>query len=171
MVILWCEVVKSAVLHGYNMFQHKMASMDDRKKSVEDKKQELLRRIAEKKKNEQSKMPPLPSSSEGNTQKASRSGTMFVNDGNFLARFQAMQQQKTSAPSTSAFTSIDSRPTVSMKLTTVKRPTPVKPVSARPDVFEAPEDLEENGNFILNSKLLILDRGPIIAKRPIECLV
>ena len=147
-----------------------MASMDDRQKSVEDKKQELLRRIAEKKKNEQSKMPPLPSSSEGNVQKASRSGTMFVNDGNFLARFQAMQQQNTSVPSTPASTSTDFRPTVSMKLTTVKRSTPVKPVSARPDVFEAPEDLEENGNFILNSKLLILARGSIIAKRPI-CLV
>ena len=144
--------------------------MDDRKKSVEDKKQELLRRIAEKKKNEQSKMPPLPSSSEGNAQQASRSGTMFVNDGNFLARFQAMQQQNTSVPSTPASTSTDFRPTVSMKLTTVKRSTPVNPVSARPDVFEAPEDLEENGNFILNSKLLILARGSIIAKRPI-CLV
>jgi len=60
------------------MFQHKMASMDDRKKSVEDKKQELLRRIAVKKKTEQSKMPALPSSGEGNAQKASSSGTMFV---------------------------------------------------------------------------------------------
>lgn len=89
-------------------------------------------------------MPPLPSSSEGNAQQASRSGTMFVNDGNFLARFQAMQQQNTSVPSTPASTSTDFRPTVSMKLTTVKRSTPVKPVSARPDVFEAPEDLEEN---------------------------
>lgn len=150
------------------MFQHKMASMDDRQKSVEDKKQELLRRIAEKKKSEQSKMPPLPYSGEGNAEKASRSGTMFVNDGNFLARFQAMQQQRTSVSSTSTSTSADSRPTVSMKLTTVKRSTPVKPVSARPDVFEAPEDMEENGNFILNSKLLILARRPIIAKRLIS---
>ena len=144
--------------------------MDDRKKSVEDKKQELLRRIAEKKKNGQSKMLPLTSSSEGNEQKASRSGVMFVNDGNFLARFQAMQEQKTSVPSTSASTSTDSRPIVSMKLITVKQSTPVKPVSTRPDVFEAPEVLEENGNFILNSKLLILARGPIFAKRPV-CLV
>ena len=150
------------------MFQHKMASMDDRQKSVEDKKQELLRRIAEKKKSEQSKMPPLPYSGEGNAEKASRSGTMFVNDGNFLARFQAMQQQRTSVSSMSTSTSADSRPTVSMKLTTVKRSTPVKPVSGRPDVFEAPEDMEENGNFILNSKLLILARGPIIAKRLIS---
>lgn len=147
-----------------------MASMNDRQKSVEDKKQELLRRIAEKKKNEQGKAPPLPSSNEGNAQKASSTGTMFVNDGNFLARFQAMQQQQTPGASASAATSTDSRPTVSMKLTTVKRSTPIKPVSARPDVFEAPEDFEENGNFILNSKLLILGRGPIIAKRPL-CLV
>lgn len=134
-----------------------MAS-NDRQKSVEDKKQELLRRIAEKKKNEQSKAPPLPSSNEGNTQKASSTGIMFVNDGNFLARFQAMQQQQTSGASTSATTSTDSRPTVSMKLTTVKRSTPVKPVSARPDVFEAPDDIEENinGNFILNSKVRLL---------------
>lgn len=126
-----------------------MASMNDRQKLVEDKKQELLRRIAEKKKNEQGKS---PSSSEGNTQKASRAGPMFVNDGNFLARFQAMQQKPSA--STSATTGPDSRPTVSMKLTTVKRSTPVKPVSARPDIFEAPEDFEENGNLILNSKLL-----------------
>lgn len=130
-----------------------MASMNDRQKSVEDKKQELLRRIAEKKKNEQSNAPPLPSSSEGNTQKAARTGVMFANDGNFLARFQAMQQQQASGASSSATTSTDSRPFVSMKLTTAKRSTPVKPVSSRPDVFEAPEDFEENGNFILISKL------------------
>lgn len=135
--------------HGYKIFHHKMASMNDRQKLVEDKKQELLRRIAEKKKNKQGKS---PSSSEGNTQKASRAGPMFVNDGNFLARFQAMQQKPSA--STSATTGPDSRPTVSMKLTTVKRSTPVKPVSARPDIFEAPEDFEENGNLILNSKLL-----------------
>lgn len=132
-----------------------MASMNDRQKSVEDKKQELLRRIAEKKKNEQSKPPPLPPSSEGNTAKASRAGTMFVNDGNFLARFRAMQQQQTSTASTSTVTPTgpESRPTVSMKLTTVKKSTPVKPVPARPEVFEDPEDFEENGNLIFISKL------------------
>ena len=137
-----------------------MASMD-RQKVVEDKKQELLRRIAEKRKNNQ--QPPLPSSSEGymqNAQSPAPSGPppsgppLFVNDGNFLARFQAMQQQQkgqtagaSSATTTSAGTSSDVRPTVSMKLTTVKRSTPAKPVPARPDVFEAPEEIEENGNL------------------------
>lgn len=135
--------------------RNKMASMDDRQKQVEDKKQELLRRIAEKKKIDKGKPPPLPPSSDGNTPTASRAGPMFLNDGNFLARFQAMQQQSTSSPSTSTatITGPETRPTVSMKLTTVKKSTPVKPVSARPEVFEDPEEVEENGNLNFISKL------------------
>lgn len=129
-----------------------MASVD-KQKLVEDKKQELLRRIAEKKKNEQTKQQPASSSSGGNTQTASTGGAMFLNDGNFLARFQAMQQQhgQTATATSTAVglpgTSSDFRPSVSMKLTTVKRSTPSKPVAARPDIFEAPEDVEENGKF------------------------
>ena len=132
-----------------------MASME-KQKLVEDKKQELLRRIAEKKKNEQTKQQPASSSSGGNTQTVSTGGTMFLNDGNFLARFQAMQQQQqqhgqTATASSTAVglpgTSSDSRPSVSMKLTTVKRSTPSRPVAARPDIFEVPEDVEENGKF------------------------
>lgn len=135
--------------------RNKMASIDDRQKQVEDKKQELLRRIAEKKKIDKGKPPPLPPSSDGNTPTASRAGPMFLNDGNFLARFQAMQQQSTSSPSTSTatITGPETRPTVSMKLTTVKKSTPVKPVSARPEVFEDPEEVEENGNLNFISKL------------------
>lgn len=132
-----------------------MASMD-RQKLVEDKKQELLRRIAEKKKNNQTTQPPLPSSYGGATQiiqnPAPSGPKMFVNDGNFLARFQAMQQQQktqeansSSTTTTAAASSSDWRPTVSMKLTTVKKSTPAKP--ARPDVFETPEEIEENGNL------------------------
>lgn len=133
-----------------------MASMD-KQKQIEDKKQELLRRIAEKKKNEQSKQPSVPSSSDGSKQTVSKGGAMFLNDGNFLARFQAMQQRQdhTQGPSGSSTTTTasDSRPTVSMKLTTVKSTTPVKPVAARPDIFEAPEDVEENGKFEMYLKL------------------
>ena len=132
-----------------------MASMD-RQKLVEDKKQELLRRIAEKKKNSQTIQPPLPSSYGGAIQiiqnPAPSGPKMFVNDGNFLARFQAMQQQQktqeansSSTATTGAASSSDCRPTVSMKLTTVKKSTPAKP--ARPDVFETPEEIEENGNL------------------------
>lgn len=130
-----------------------MASMHDRQKLVNDKKQELLRRIAEKRKNEQSKQPPLPSPSEGTAQTVPKSPAMFVNDGNFLARFQAMQQQKAQTASASSTTTSaagsgsDSRPTITMKLTTVKKSTPAKPVPARPDVFEEPDDVEENGKF------------------------
>lgn len=133
--------------------------MADKQKLVEDKKQELLRRIAEKKRNEQSKQPPVPTSSDRRTQNASNGPPMFVNDGNFLARFQAMQQQQkeqTASTATTAGTSADSRPTVSMKLTTVKKTMPVKPVSTRPDVFEAPEDFEENGKFEIFEASILL---------------
>ena len=130
----------------------------DKQKQIEDKKQELLRRIAEKKKNEQSKQPSVPSSSDGSKQTVSKKGgAMFLNDGNFLARFQAMQQRQdhTQGPSGSSTTTTasDCRPTVSMKLTTVKSTTPAKPVTVRPDIFEAPEDVEENGKFEMYLKL------------------
>ena len=130
-----------------------MASFD-RQKLVEDKKQELLRRIADKKKNEQSKQSNTSLPSPGNSQTTSTGGTMFLNDGNFLARFQAMQQENTktaagvgSSTVGSCGSASDSRPTITMKLTTVKKTTPSKPVASRPDIFEAPEDVEENGKF------------------------
>ncbi|XP_068740894.1 SURP and G-patch domain-containing protein 1-like [Montipora capricornis] len=128
-----------------------MASMD-RQKLVEDKKQELLRRIAEKKRTEQNKQSTASHPSPGNSQTASTGGAMFLNDGNFLARFQAMQQQQNTQTAASVDSSAvgscgdvsDSRPFVSMKLTTVKKTTPAKPVASRPDIFEAAEDVEEN---------------------------
>ena len=157
-----------------------MASMD-RQKLVEDKKQELLRRIAEKKKNSQTTQPPLPSSYGGATQiiqnPAPSAPKMFVNDGNFLARFQAMQQQQktqeansSSTATTGAASSSDCRPTVSMKLTTVKKSTPAKP--ARPDVFETPEEIEENGNlkYLKLRSLLAWYLKVLIAAIPL-CLV
>ncbi|XP_015755181.1 PREDICTED: SURP and G-patch domain-containing protein 1-like [Acropora digitifera] len=128
-----------------------MASSTDRQKLVEDKKHELLRRIAEKKKNEQTKQSNENFSTQGSSQTASKGGAMFLNDGNFLARFQAMQQQNTQSAASlcsntagaSGVTS-DPRPAVSLKLTTVKKTTPAKTVATRPDIFEAPEDVEEN---------------------------
>lgn len=157
-----------------------MASMD-RQKLVEDKKQELLRRIAEKKKNSQTTQPPLPSSYGGATQiiqnPAPSGPKMFVNDGNFLARFQAMQQQQktqeansSSTATTGAASSSDCRPTVSMKLTTVKKSTPAKP--GRPDVFETPEEIEENGNlkYLKLRSLLAWYLKVLIAAIPL-CLV
>lgn len=157
-----------------------MASMD-RQKLVEDKKQELLRRIAEKKKSSQTTQPPLPSSYGGATQiiqnPAPSGPKMFVNDGNFLARFQAMQQQQktqeansSSTATTGAASSSDCRPTVSMKLTTVKKSTPAKP--ARPDVFETPEEIEENGNlkYLKLRSLLAWYLKVLIAAIPL-CLV
>lgn len=153
----------------------------DRQKLVEDKKQELLRRIAEKKKNSQTTQPPLPSSYGGATQiiqnPAPSAPKMFVNDGNFLARFQAMQQQQktqeansSSTATTGAASSSDCRPTVSMKLTTVKKSTPAKP--ARPDVFETPEEIEENGNlkYLKLRSLLAWYLKVLIAAIPL-CLV
>ena len=70
------------------------------------------------------------------------SSAMFANDGNFFERFQAMQQQQEQKEK--------NRPLVSMKLATVKKAAPPKPVAPRLDVFEKPE-LEENinGNFFL----------------------
>ena len=137
-----------------------MASMD-RQKLVEDKKQELLRRIAEKKRTEQNKQSTASHPSPGNSQTASTGGAMFLNDGNFLARFQAMQQQQNTQTAASVDSSAvgscgdvsDSRPFVSMKLTTVKKTTPAKPVASRPDIFEAAEDVEENGKFAVNLSL------------------
>ena len=122
-----------------------MASAGDRQKLVEDKKQELLRRIAEKKKTSQTQQVAVPSTSGSSSNNIPSKGPLFVNDGNFLARFQAMQQQ---SKATTTTTSVDSRPAVTMKLTTVKKATQVKPVSTRLDVFEAPEDDDINGNFI-----------------------
>ena len=147
-----------------------MASMD-KQKQIEDKKQELLRRIADKKKNEQSKQPSVPLSSDGTKQTASKSGVMFLNDGNFLARFQAMQQRDTQGPSGSSTTTTasDSRPTVSMKLTTVKSTMPIKPVAARPDIFEAPEDVEENGKFeIFEASILLSSVEVVIVEKKRE---
>lgn len=141
-----------------------MASFADRQKLVEDKKQELLRRIAEKKKNEQTKQSTETFSSQGSSQTASTGGAMFLNDGNFLARFQAMQQQNTqSAASVDSSTvgasgvTSDFRPAVSLKLTTVKKTTSAKTVATRPDIFEAPEDVEENGKFEISFKISMLN--------------
>lgn len=141
-----------------------MASSTDRQKLVEDKKHELLRRIAEKKKNEQTKQSNENFSTEGSSQTASKGGAMFLNDGNFLARFQAMQQQNTQSAASlcsntagaSGVTS-DPRPAVSLKLTTVKKTTPAKTVATRPDIFEAPEDVEENGKFEISFILSMLN--------------
>ena len=118
----------------------KMAS-GDRSFSVEQKKNELLRRIAEKKKAKTSETSTvsLSGSSSPNNPAPPGTKTLFTNDGNFLARFQQMQS--------STVTSTTARPTVSMKLTTVKKTTEVKSLPKRLDVFENPLDQEgDNGN-------------------------
>ena len=89
---------------------------------------------------------------------------LFNNDGNFLARFQAMQQQQqqqTKSPqpteSTKSVPSIkgDSKKrkmTVSMKvLKTAKTTNKPKAKLSRFDVFETPED--ESGNYSIFDKI------------------
>ena len=127
------------------MSRNNMASSS----SIEEKKNELLRRIAEKKKaridqtSSNAVSSPCVSSSTG---AAPQTSGMFTNDGNFLARFQAMQKSSTAKPA-------PPRPTVSMKLTAVKKATPPKPVQSRLDVFDNPE--EDHGNFLANLRPLI----------------
>ena len=80
---------------------------------------------------------------------------LFNNDGNFLARFQAMQQQQINSPQpTESAKSVPSikdnskkrKMTVSMKvLKTAKTTNKPKAKLSRFDVFETPE--EETGNY------------------------
>lgn len=129
--------------------------------SVEKKKQELLRRVQEKKAG-------TSSVSSKNTQILSSSSnvipatnSLFNNDGNFLARFQAMQKQMSpqeqntnSLISSSEASPKDKKMTVTMKV--VKKPTPpakVKP--SRLDVFDVPDgDDDETGNFLVFCKVV-----------------
>ena len=158
--------------------ESKMASHSQQNKlsSVEQKKQELLRRIETKKSGNLSASSTntyLPTASFTNTNNVSNPSvkpTLFNNDGNFLARFQAMQQQSSSSnlhtaePNKSVQSNEDSskkrKVTVSMKV--VKTPstkTTIKPKSklSRFDVFETPED--ENGNCSILYEIFSHMRG------------
>lgn len=125
--------------------------------AVEQKKQELLRRVQEKKAGRQ----PVSSSSvpsQRNTDSpAPSSGILFNNDGNFLARFQAMQNQtsaqpqgqSTNSPSlASEANSKEPKMTVTMKV--VKKAVPTTKVKpSRLDVFDVPDgDNDETGNVV-----------------------
>lgn len=125
--------------------------------AVEQKKHELLRRVQEKKAGKQ----PVSSSSalsRPNTDNpAPSSGFLFNNDGNFLARFQAMQQQtsaqvqpqeqSTNSPSSAnEANSKETKITVTMKV--VKKPVPTTKVKpSHFDVFDVP-DGDNDGNVL-----------------------
>jgi hypothetical protein len=122
--------------------------------SVDKKKQELLRRIEEKKRGNSSANASSSAASvcnANNSPSPSVNPILFNNDGNFLARFRAMQQQQCSSPQTpEASKAIPSaedsskkrKATVSMKVKTINKQ---KTKLSRFDVFETPE--EETGNY------------------------
>ena len=141
--------------------------------SIDKKKEGLLRRIEAKKSGVFSASSTNASSSAASVSNANNSTNpnvnpiLFNNDGNFFARFQAMQQQQTSSPQTpepskpvpsSEDNSKKRKMTVSMKF--VKTPTPSTKTTNKPkaklsrfDVFETPE--EETGNYSFLMRYLI----------------
>ena len=133
--------------------------------SVDQKKQELLRRIEAKKSGNFSASSTNASLS-NNSPNPSVNHTLFNNDGNFLARFQAMQQQQSSSSQTpepnksvpsSEDNSKEKKVTVSMKVVKTSVPstkTTNKPKAklSRFDVFETPE--EETGNYSIFDEIL-----------------
>jgi hypothetical protein len=145
-------VLPLLLLHDGHKAQTKMASGvgrwtgPDDGQTIEDKKRELLRRIEEKKKNSSTHDPPLPTNNP--IPCTPQSTAIFVNDGSFLARFQAMQKTKT-ASSLSTFPPLPpSKPSVSMKISTVKKNTITRPVLKRHDVFERESSDVKNGKLL-----------------------
>lgn len=127
--------------------------------TIEDKKRELLRRIEEKKKASTAINPPLPpypptNASNSNTPTTNEPPSLFVNDGSFLARFQAMQNQQ--GASSSSPTTAPPKPSVTMKISTVKKSSITRPVLKRNDVFEREDDETQNGNSLYFQKLFCL---------------
>ncbi|CAB3990734.1 Hypothetical predicted protein [Paramuricea clavata] len=139
----------------------KMASRSQQNtmSSVDQKKQELLRRIEAKKSGNFSastnaSLSTASVSNANNSPNPNVNHTLFNNDGNFLARFQAMQQQQSSSPQTpepnksvpsSEDNSKKKKVTVSMKVVKTSVPstkTTNKPKAklSRFDVFETPEE-------------------------------
>lgn len=132
-------------------------------KSVHQTKEELLRRITDKKSESSPKFYQNDTPLQGSISQANSfsnsivNQNMFHNDGNFFARFQAMQQQQTAnnsreeRPCSSSEESSKKRKlTVSMKVLkpSASSKTVTKPRLLRHDVFENPED--ETGNFLLD---------------------
>lgn len=127
--------------------QFKMASdRNEQWRLIEEKKQALLRRLEEKKRKSTDNNPPLPpdASTTTNTPPPLPKPGLFVNDGSFLARFQAMQ--KTSSSSTTNIdNSTPNKTPVSLKISSAKKNTPNRPALKTHDVFEKDEDSLQNG--------------------------
>ena len=157
-----------AMHHGIT----KMASRSQQStvSSVDQNKKELLRRIEEKRRGNSSTNPSSSTASVSNANSVpnpSVNPVLFNNDGNFLARFQAMQQQQCNSSQTPEASKVtpsgeDSskkrKVTVSMKA--VKTPVPSTKTINKPkaklsrfDVFETPE--EEYGNYSFLLRYLI----------------
>lgn len=117
---------------------------------IEEKKQALLRRIEEKKRQSTDNNPPLPPSAPPsiNTPSASQppppNPRLFVNDGSFMARFQAMQKSTPPSTTNTDNPSLNKAP-VSLKITAVKKNTPSRPSLKTHDVFEKDEAPFQNG--------------------------
>lgn len=115
---------------------------------IEEKKQALLKRIEEKKRNSTDINPPLPQSgslainSQYSAPPPPTKPGLYVNDGSFLARFQAMQKQK---PPTNTDISLANKTPVSLKITALKKNTPTKPALRTHDVFERDDGPVKNG--------------------------
>ncbi|EDO45757.1 predicted protein [Nematostella vectensis] len=110
-------------------------------KTVEEKKQELLQRLQQKKK-EKDQQSPQPEPAKSNEHAASNS-SMFTNDGSFLARFKAMQQNTNKNTTPSSQTSSNNRPALSIKMSTLRKPTTPKPTTSNlGDVFEKEDNID-----------------------------
>ena len=138
--------------------------------SVDQKKQELLRRIEEKKRGNSFTSASSSTASVSNANSLpnpSVNPVLFNNDGNFLARFQAMQQQQRNSPQTSEGNKVtptgedsSKKRTVTVSMKAVKTPVPSTKTINKPkaklsrfDVFETPE--EEYGNYSFLMRYLI----------------
>ena len=140
------QSIKSTTKESYNIFAKyalKMSnSLQEQRRLIEEKKRQVLERTSVKKDSEKL-------NAGTSTQAAGPSPVLLVNDGNFLARFQAMQKEcAVKKESTKKDESNSGKLTINLGGAKKKEVKPIASNLPRPTAFEVPEDeTEETGKL------------------------